>query len=121
MQNRQTWQYTDFLSYLRGKHAISVGGDFRKESVNRVEDYFTDPYFTFDGQYAGISGQGTSTSALADLLLGLPNYFNLQTEVSSDLRHTAIDLYVQDSYKVTRRLTPMRASVGSRSCRRWIT
>jgi hypothetical protein len=105
VQNRQTWQYTDFVSYLHGKHAISVGGDFRKESVNRVEDYFTDPYFTFSGQYSGIGGNGTSTSALADLLLGLPNYFNLQTEVASDLRHKAMDLYAQDNYKATRKVT----------------
>lgn len=105
VQNRQTWQYTDFLSYVHGNHSISVGGDFRRESVNRVEDYFTDPYFTFDGQYSGPGGSGSSTSALADLLLGLPNYFNLQTEVSSDLRHSAMDLYAQDTYKVNKYLT----------------
>jgi hypothetical protein len=97
IQNRQTWQYTDFLSYVRGKHAISVGGDFRKEAVNRIEDYFTDPDFSFNGQYSG--------NPLADLVLGLPNYFNLQTEVRSDLRHAALDAYVQDNYKMNRRLT----------------
>jgi outer membrane receptor protein involved in Fe transport len=107
IQNRQTWQYTDFLSYVRGKHSISVGGDFRKEAVNRIEDYFTDPIFNFSGQYSDpnqLEG-GNGTTALADMLLGLPNYFNLQTEVRSDLRHTAMDLYVQDNYKVNRHLT----------------
>ncbi|MGA7859624.1 MAG: carboxypeptidase regulatory-like domain-containing protein, partial [Terracidiphilus sp.] len=104
IQNRQTWQYTDFLSYVRGKHAISVGGDFRKESVNRIEDYYTDPIFNFNGQFSGASGQG-AVPALADLLLGLPNYFNLQTEVASDLRHAAMDMYVQDNYKVNKHLT----------------
>ena len=53
IQNRQTWQYTDFLSYVRGKHSISVGGDFRREAVNRIEDYFTDPIFNFSGTYTG--------------------------------------------------------------------
>jgi len=103
-QDRQTWQYTDFLSYLRGKHSISVGGDYRREAVNRVEDYYTDPIFDFNGQYTG-NGNGTSVNALADMLMGLPNYFNLQTEVFSDLRHNAMDVYVQDNYKVTRHLT----------------
>jgi hypothetical protein len=97
IQNRQTWQYTDFLSYVRGKHAISVGGDFRKEAVNRIEDYFTDPDFSFDGHFTG--------NALADLVMGLPSAFNLQTEVRSDLRHAAMDAYAQDNYKVSRRLT----------------
>ncbi|HEX4032342.1 MAG TPA: carboxypeptidase regulatory-like domain-containing protein [Terracidiphilus sp.] len=100
VQNRQTWQYTDYLSYLHGKHSIAVGGDFRKEAVNRVEDYFTDPIFDFNGTYTGPGGQGNSVTSMADMLMGLPNYFNLQTEVRSDLRHKAMDLYVQDSYKV---------------------
>jgi hypothetical protein len=105
IQNRQTWQYTDFLSYLRGKHSISIGGDFRKEAVNRIEDYFTDPIFDFNGTYTGINHTGTSVTSMADMLMGLPNYFNLQTEVRSDLRHKATDLYVQDNYKVSHHLT----------------
>jgi hypothetical protein len=106
IQNRQTWQYTDYLSYVRGKHSISVGGDYRKEAVNRIEDYFTDPIFNFSGQYSDATKSGgTGTSALADMLMGLPNYFNLQTEVRSDLRHTAGDLYAQDNYKVNRHIT----------------
>jgi len=107
IQNRQTWQYTDFLSYVRGKHSISFGGDYRREAVNRIEDYYTDPIFNFSGQYSdpNVKEGGNSTTALADLILGLPDYFNLQTEVRSDLRHTAMDAYVQDNYKVNRHLT----------------
>jgi hypothetical protein len=105
IQDRQTWQYTDFLSYVLGKHSISFGGDFRKEAVNRIEDYYTDPIFNFNGTYTGPAGNGNSTTALSDLLMGLPNYFNLQTEVRSNLRHTALDAYVQDNYKVNRHLT----------------
>jgi hypothetical protein len=106
VQDRQTWQYTDYISYLKGKHEISAGGDFRKESVNRVEDYYTDPIFSFNGQYTTPAGSNSSTTtALADMLLGLPNYFNLQTEVASDLRHKAMDMYVGDNYKVSKHLT----------------
>jgi hypothetical protein len=106
LQNRQTWQYTDFLSWNIGKHTLSFGGDFRREAVNRVEDYFTDPDFSFNGQYtAQPNTSPSSTNALADLLLGLPNNFNLQTEVYSDLRHNAMDTYVADNYKLSRRMT----------------
>jgi hypothetical protein len=97
VQNRQTWQYTDFVSLVKGRHTMSFGGDLRKESTNRVEDFYTDPVFNFNGQYSGQS--------LSDLLLGLPSYYNLQTEVSSRLRHSAVDAYAQDSYKVTQRVT----------------
>jgi hypothetical protein len=97
VQNRQTWQFTDYLSLVKGNHTMSFGGDFRRENVNRVEDYYTDPVFNFNGQYSG--------NALADLLLGLPNYYNLQTEVASRLRGNAFDLYAQDNYKITKRVT----------------
>ena len=97
VQNRQTWQYTDYVSLVRGKHTLSFGGDYRRESMNRVEDYYTDPYFSFNGVYSG--------NALADLLLGLPNYYNLQTEVASRLRHNAFDAYAQDNYKITQNVT----------------
>ena len=106
IQNRQTWQYTDYLTWNVGKHTLSLGGDFRREAVNRVEDYFTDPDFSFSGQYTvAPGGTASTTNALADLLLGLPNNFNLQTEVYSDLRHNAFDAYVADNYKVSRRVT----------------
>jgi hypothetical protein len=97
VQNRQTWQYTDSLNIIVGKHTITFGGDYRREAMNRVEDYQTDPDFNFNGQYSG--------NALADLLLGLPNNFNLQTEVSSRLRHNGVDAYVQDNYKVNSKVT----------------
>jgi len=76
---------------------MTFGGDFRRQSANRVEDFFTDPIFNFNGQYSG--------NALADLLLGLPNYYNLQTEVSSRLRQNAFDAYAQDNFKVSKRVT----------------
>ena len=97
VQNRQTWQYSDSVNLIRGSHSINLGGDYRREASNRVEDYQTDPSFNFDGQYSG--------NALTDLLLGLPNNFNQQTEVSSRLRHNAFDAFVDDNWKVASNVT----------------
>lgn len=97
VQNRQTWQYSDAISIVRGKHTMTFGGDYRREASNRVEDYATDPNFNFNGQYSG--------SALVDLLLGLPNNYNQQSEVQSRLRHNGLDAFAQDNYKVTPSLT----------------
>lgn len=97
VQNRQTWQYTDSLNIIRGKHTLTFGGDYRREASNRTEDYATDPSFNFNGQYSG--------NALVDLLLGLPNNFNQQTEVKSRLRHNGVDAFAQDNYKVTSNVT----------------
>jgi hypothetical protein len=97
VQNRQTFQYTDYVSLVKGRHTITFGGDVRKESTNRTEDFYTDPVFNFNGQYSG--------NSLSDLLLGLPSYYNLQTEVASRLRHTGLDAFVGDNFKVTQRVT----------------
>jgi hypothetical protein len=97
VQNRQTWQYSDAINIIRGKHTLTFGGDYRREASNRTEDYETDPNFSFNGQYSG--------SALVDLLLGLPNNFNQQTEVQSRLRHNGMDVFVQDNYKVSSSVT----------------
>jgi hypothetical protein len=97
VQNRQTWQYTDSVNLIKGNHSMNFGADYRREASNRVEDYETDPSFNFDGQYSG--------NALVDLLLGLPNNFNQQTEVASRLRHNAVDAFAQDNWKVTPTVT----------------
>ncbi len=97
VQNRQTWQYTDSLNVIKGKHTLTFGGDYRREASNRVEDFATDPSFNFNGQYSG--------NALVDLLLGLPNNFNQQTEVQSRLRHNGVDAFAQDNYKVSSNVT----------------
>ncbi|RZU38880.1 TonB-dependent receptor-like protein [Edaphobacter modestus] len=97
VQNRQTWQYSDSISIIKGRHTLTFGGDYRREASNRTEDYETDPNFSFNGQYSG--------NALVDLLLGLPNNFNQQTEVQSRLRHNGLDAFAQDNYKVTSSVT----------------
>jgi hypothetical protein len=96
-QNRQTWQASDGLSWVKGKHTVAFGGDYRKEGVNRWENYFTDPYYDFNGVFSG--------NALSDVLLGLPDYFTQDSPVYSELRHTAIDFYATDSFKVRSNLT----------------
>ncbi|RRA49147.1 TonB-dependent receptor [Acidipila sp. EB88] len=97
VQNRQTWQYSDSAVIIKDNHTMTYGVDYRREASNRVEDYQTDPSFNFNGQYSG--------NALVDLMLGLPNNFNQQTEVFSRLRHNAVDVYAQDNWKVNRSVT----------------
>lgn len=96
-QNRQTSQFSDTVSWVKGRHTLAFGGDARKESINRFEDFFTDPTFSFSGQFTG--------NPLGDLLLGLPSSFRQDSEVRSELRHTALDLFATDSFKVRPNLT----------------
>ena len=96
-QPRTTFQYSDTLSWVRGQHSIRVGGEYRTEAMNRFEDYITDPNISFNGQFSGY--------ALADLLLGLPNNFQQDNEVRSELRHRSPSIFITDNWKVASNLT----------------
>jgi Carboxypeptidase regulatory-like domain len=96
-QPRTTFQYTDTLSWVRGQHSLRIGGEYRTEATNRFEDYITDPSISFNGQFSGYG--------LADLLLGLPNNFQQDNEVRSELRHRSPSLFITDNWKAASNLT----------------
>src|SRR5205085_3531911 len=85
------------LSWVKGSHSVRVGGEYRREAVNRYEDFLTDPTMSFNGQFTG--------NPLADLLLGLPSSFRQDAEVRSQLRHSALSLFATDNLKVASNLT----------------
>lgn len=91
-QPRTVYEGTDTLSWVKGPHSLVFGVDIKRESVNRWENYFTDPDISFDGYASG--------NPLADLLLGLPNFFRQDNQVVSELRHTGVGVYAEDEYKV---------------------
>ncbi len=92
LQNRTNVQYSDVLSWVTGKHAIKVGGEYRREGVNRFEDFLTDPLVTFFNNF--------SNNALSDLLLGLPGFVRQDAEVRSELRRSSPNLFVSDNLKL---------------------
>jgi Carboxypeptidase regulatory-like domain/TonB-dependent Receptor Plug Domain len=96
-QNRTNSQFSDVLSWIKSKHTIKVGVDYRREAVNRFEDFLTDPLIEFSGQFTG--------NSLSDLLLGLPNHSRQDGEIYSQLRRTSPNVFVADNIKVTPELT----------------
>ena len=94
-------QGSDYVSYLRGKHAFKFGGEIRHASVN-------------EGSFRGSKGQiffnggaafPTSTS-LEDLLAGAPTFGKIT--YGNPQRHETQWLYaafVQDDWRVTPNLT----------------
>jgi hypothetical protein len=97
LQNRTTSELSDVLSWVKGRHTVNAGLEYRRTAVNRFEDFFTDPTMSFSGQFTG--------NPLADLLLGLPSSFREDTEVRSELRHTGVGVFGQDTFKARPSLT----------------
>jgi len=94
---RKNFQFSESLSWTLGAHFLRVGGDIRRNVLNLQENFQTDPALVFQATFTGNSA--------ADLLLGLPTRFTQIAPDSNRPRVTEIAAFVQDDWKVSRRLT----------------
>lgn len=96
------WQFTDNLSWTRGKHTVKTGFYFASHGVNLW------PPTTIAGQVDFTnSSQGPTTGyAMADVLLGLPTRTQLKPNpVKYSVHVWNMSSYVQDDYKVNAKLS----------------
>lgn len=93
-----TYQVVEGLSLVRGNHGFKVGGEVRNIRNNGILDILSRGSLSFSGMISG--------SGISDLLLGYPMLAiqsrsdNMQTQ-----RTTDYGAYVQDDWKVFRKLT----------------
>jgi hypothetical protein len=93
-----TYQFSDNLSHVAGKHFLKMGFDMRRRLNNQLGNFFGKGEYVFVPLFTG--------NAMGDFLTGRPY------EISQDLTPGPIGLreieyagYFQDDYKMTRRLT----------------
>ena len=98
---------TDTIDWIKGKHAIKMGGEFDKWQVNQDPFDFVDAgNFSFNGIFTRNPADATSTGlGYADLLLGLPNSWNVLSGPITGGRVWNLQLFIQDSYKIKPNLT----------------
>ena len=96
-----TYQWTDNLTWTKGRHTLKFGGDIRRLRAQTSLGFTgSDNYgnFDFDGRYSG--------SDFADFLLGLPyhsSYASVKQDNDGVAKHYGF--FAQDSFKATSRLT----------------
>lgn len=96
-----TYQYSDTLTWTRGKHTFKGGFYFSPFQDNTIFDFFVNGQFTF----AGTNGQAFRTgSDRADFLLGLPDTYYQYSEAPSNIRTASYAAFFQDEWRVTPRL-----------------
>jgi len=92
-----TYQLADDVSLVRGAHQIQFGVNYIRPVQNATINFNSAGGFTFNGSVTGLS--------MADFLIGAPSSF-ADANINKDLeQHRYLGLYVQDSWKLTPRLT----------------
>ncbi|MGH2508531.1 MAG: TonB-dependent receptor domain-containing protein, partial [Ktedonobacteraceae bacterium] len=93
-----SYQYSDDLTLMEGKHEISTGVEARFRQFQNVSWLDGNGSFSFDGRF--------TTNPLADFLLGLPASATAETgQDIANLRSKEWGAYIEDDYKATNRLT----------------
>ena len=99
-----TWQLVDNLTVNHGVHTFKTGFDFRRLRMDREASNNARGFFNFNGQVTG--------NAAADFVLGFPSTSQTPDGILPvQYRQNNYAAYVQDEWKVTRKLT---ANLGAR-------
>lgn len=100
-------QFIDNLSWVRGKHSLKFGAEFRTDKYAQIGNQFARGQFSFNRNATRNPGvPGVTGDAFADFLLGQPYQAEAAVSIASaDFRATSFYLYVDDVWKITSRLT----------------
>ncbi len=92
------FDYSGSLNWVRGQHALKFGGGYQYQQINVLQGIATNGFFVF--------APFPVTDAFASFLTGQPVVF-LQGigNFSRHIRGNSANVYLQDTYKVTPRLT----------------
>ncbi len=99
-------QAGDTFSFLRGRHGIKAGANYR--FIRSFFDISSQArgFYNFSGAFSqNPQARPNSGSGLADFLLGMPHATQLSTSLRGDIRYHYVAAYVQDDWRVGRRLT----------------
>jgi hypothetical protein len=98
VRGTQTFHVTDSWSLERGPHFVKVGGELRHYRSDGYNHVFPRGQLNFLGAFTG--------NGIADLLIGYPTVTLLAANDNPQrLRTTAVNVFAQDDWRVTERLT----------------
>jgi hypothetical protein len=104
----QSAQFVDNLSVIRGKHALKTGFTLQNKRMSVTQWGTPNGAYSFSGMFSAPPPVTTITryNAIADLLLGYPSGYNVQTQpYLQRFLYKHIGAYFQDDWRVTPNLT----------------
>lgn len=95
------------LNKISGNHDMKFGGEFRVQQQNTFQPSALSGQFTFNqGFLSGpVVGQNNTGDGIASLLLGFPASSVLSNDAAVAESRPYLAFYVQDNYKISRKLT----------------
>jgi outer membrane receptor protein involved in Fe transport len=93
-----TFEFTDTLSWVKGRHTMKFGFSFSPYQNNTVYAYIINGEFDF-------YGYGATGNQLADFLLGTPDEYIQFPNAPSNIRSKSYYGFYQDEWRVNNRLT----------------
>ncbi len=107
------FQVMENFSWIKGKHSIKMGGEYRYDIYDQIGNEFGRPVFGYDGSYSRsqtLSSSGSATNvggfSAADFLLG--NMYRIDVSLNlaaSNFRNSNFAAYVDDTWRITPKLT----------------
>ncbi len=116
-----TYEWSDSLSWTKGRHTMKFGTEIRHFQENFLFDSSARGTLSFTPFYTAqvsttasgvVNAVGGSGNAIADLLLGFPNtasvsrsFAGINANTVAGLRQTSINLFAQDDFRILPNLT----------------
>jgi hypothetical protein len=100
------YQIADTLTWIRGRHSLKLGVDFRRQQRNFYQVTAPRGFFDFGGVYTNDLSTANGGNGLADALLGIPDV-NEQDFLNGlyPTRYWDFGGFVQDDFRVRPNLT----------------
>ncbi len=99
-------QFLDSLTWVKGRHALKFGGEYRFAGNDEIRDRGSAGTFTISPLITDLPGSSATTgNSLASFLLGEVNAASIQVSDKIRTRASYLALYMQDDWRVSDRLT----------------
>ena len=106
---RTTHFFSGSVSHIRGNHSLRMGGEYRVNQYNSIEDGDISPAYSFDSTWTRGPVDNSPAAPIgqdfASFLLGLPSGGGIDRNASLAEKSGYLGLYLHDDWKLTRKLT----------------
>jgi Carboxypeptidase regulatory-like domain/TonB-dependent Receptor Plug Domain len=106
-----TWQYVDNFNWIKGRHSLKFGVDYRAYQENSLFDFINNGYLEFTGDATNLGLVSVipgleNNAAVNDFAQGYVSGFYDQSNANHQgLRDKFFSAYAQDDFKISRNLT----------------